>query len=47
MVKIGQIVRAKIILLDPRGRKIGLSVKALKRDQAKAAAAAAAEKKAE
>lgn len=29
IVKLGQIVRAKVILLDTRKRKIGLSVKAL------------------
>ena len=28
-VKIGQTVQAKLILLDPRARKIGLSMKAL------------------
>jgi len=33
VVKIGQMVKAKIILLDARGRKIGLSVKALKMDE--------------
>lgn len=27
IVKLGQIIKAKIILLDPRNRKIGLSMK--------------------
>lgn len=32
--KLGQVVEAKIILLEPRNRKIGLSIKAMKKDQA-------------
>ncbi len=39
IVKLGQMLRAKIILLDAGNRKIGLSVKALQRDQAQQAAA--------
>ncbi len=38
--KLGQVIRAKLILLEPRNRKIGLSIKALKADEEKAAAAA-------
>jgi len=33
VVKLGQVIKAKIILLDPRNRKIGLSIKALERDK--------------
>jgi len=32
VVKLGQIIRAKIILLDPRNRKIWLSIKAMEED---------------
>lgn len=32
VLRIGQLVKAKVILLDARGRKIGLSVKALRSD---------------
>jgi len=35
VVKLGQIIQAKIILLDPRNRKIGLSIKALEQDKKK------------
>jgi ribosomal protein S1 len=33
VVKLGQVIKAKIILLDPRNRKIGLSIKALEKDK--------------
>jgi len=38
-LKLGQVVRAKIILFEPRNRKIGLSIKALKADAEKEAKA--------
>lgn len=38
VVKLGQMIEAKIILLDPKNRKIGLSIKALEQDRKKAAA---------
>jgi len=42
VVKLGQVIKAKIILLDPRNRKIGLSIKAMENaEQAKKVAAAA------
>lgn len=42
IVKIGQVVESKIILLDPKARKIGLSMKALAKDKAAEAKAAEA-----
>ena len=42
-LKLGQVVRAKIILLEPHNRKIGLSIKALQEDEKKQAAPAAAQ----
>lgn len=42
--KLGQVVKAKLILLEPRNRKIGLSIKALYADEKKAAEAKAAAK---
>ncbi|HMT26816.1 MAG TPA: S1 RNA-binding domain-containing protein [Candidatus Absconditabacterales bacterium] len=45
IVKPGQIIRAKIILLDPKNRKIGLSIKAAEENGSKTEAAPAAEKK--
>ena len=41
--KLGQVIKAKLILLEPRNRKIGLSIKALLADEKKAAEEAAAE----
>ena len=32
-VKLGQVIEAKVILLDPKNRRIGLSVKALEKDK--------------
>ena len=40
-LKLGQVVQAKVILLEPHNRKIGLSIKALQEDKEKEAAAAA------
>ncbi len=36
VVKLGQIIKAKIILLDPKNRKIGLSIKAMEQDKKRA-----------
>lgn len=44
-VKLGQKVRAKLILLDTRNRKIGLSMKALFEPTAEEKAATAAKRK--
>jgi len=41
VVKLGQIVKAKIILLDPKNRKIGLSMKGVSEDAVDARVAAA------
>ena len=43
VVKLGQIIQAKIILLDPRNRKIGLSIKALEQERKRKAAEESAE----
>jgi len=34
-VKLGQMIKAQIILLDPRARKIGLSIKAMQKSEEK------------
>ena len=44
VLKLGQVVKAKIILLEPRNRKIGLSIKALNEEKKKAEKAEKAEK---
>ncbi|NOZ45004.1 MAG: S1 RNA-binding domain-containing protein [bacterium] len=36
VVKLGQVIEAKIILLDPKNRKIGLSIKAMEQDKKRA-----------
>jgi len=41
VVKLGQIIQAKIILLDPKNRKIGLSMKALEQERKRQAVAEA------
>lgn len=41
VVKLGQMIKAQVILLDPRARKIGLSIKAMQKSAEKAAPATA------
>jgi ribosomal protein S1 len=45
--KLGQVIKAKLILLEPRNRKIGLSIKALEEKEPPAKKEVASEKKTE